>query len=92
MFYPQNTFVCFVRTSTVITETQCVYCAVRNGSLREIQVTLLLEDSSRLRKNFTFYTGLKRNIAVSVQYRQHIAEDISTTSQSSCLQTPADSL
>jgi hypothetical protein len=44
---------------------QGVYCAVRNGSLREMQVTLLLEGTSMLRKNFTVYTGSKRNIAVA---------------------------
>ena len=74
-FYPHSTFMCFAWTSTVVNETQCVYCAVRAGSLREMQVTLLLEGTSRLRKNFKFYSGSKRNIAVSVQHRQHTAQD-----------------
>jgi len=64
-FHPQSTFMCFVWTSIVITEMQRVSCAVRNGSLREVQVTLLLEGTSRLRKNFTVYTGSKRNKAVA---------------------------
>jgi hypothetical protein len=55
---------CFVWIFIVIIEKQCVYCAVRNGSLREMQVTLL-DGTSRRRKNFMFYTGSKRKSAVA---------------------------
>jgi uncharacterized protein (DUF2252 family) len=69
---------CFVWIFIVIIETQCVYCAVRNRSLREMQVTLL-EGTSRLRKNFTFYTGSKRNSAVAYLFQHRHASTMQKT-------------
>jgi hypothetical protein len=64
-FCPQSVFMCFVWISeqtaiislysinwlVCITETECVYCAVRTGSLYIIQVNLVFIEGYMLRPN-----------------------------------------